>query len=97
MSSRGMRLGGSSEMMARAGVPGGTTGFAWEKKSQLQGSEGSFWSCEVSLVAAAGPLWVEPIHPGREAARIEPRPKIMKSREPPGYLTRAGAAAEAPK
>jgi hypothetical protein len=97
MSSRGMRLGGSSEMTARVVVPSGTMEYALEKKSQLQGSEGSSWSCEVSSGAAAGPLGVAPIHPGQEATRSEPKPKTMKSREPPGYLTRAGAAAEAPK
>ena len=89
-----MRLGGDSEMMARVGGRGGTTGFGFEKKSQLQDSEGSSWSYEVSFGAAAGP---EPIHPGRVATPRGPRPMTMKSGEPPGYLTRAGAAAEAPK
>jgi len=77
MSSRGMGLGGGGGMTARVGVRGGTTGLRFDKKSQLQGSEESSWSCEVSLVAAAGPLGLEHIHPGREATPRGPRPKTV--------------------
>ena len=44
MSSRTMGLGGGSGMTARVVVRSGTTGFRFEKKSKLQGSEGSSWS-----------------------------------------------------
>jgi hypothetical protein len=37
MSSRGMRLGGSSEMMARVGVRRETTGFGFAKKKPAPG------------------------------------------------------------
>ena len=67
MSSRTMGLGGGSEMTARVAARSGTTGFKFEKKGKLQGSEGNSWSCESSLVAAAGPLGSVHIHPGREA------------------------------
>ena len=77
--SHGMGLGGGGGMTARVGVRGGTTGFRFDKKCKLQGSEGSSWSYEVSLVATAGPLGLEQIHPGRKATRRRPRPKTMKS------------------
>jgi hypothetical protein len=56
MSSRTMGPGSGSGMTARDGARGGTAGLRLAEKSKLQGSEGSFWSGEVSLAAAAGPL-----------------------------------------